>query len=96
MYIHTHRRLFSRICRCCINKISCTFNDHNVQQGKQMAYFYAKIWQILEGRRIKKMVVYILRSFGILYGHLVYFVAIWYIIWPFGILHIWPFGIGII
>jgi hypothetical protein len=42
---------------------------------------------------------------GILYGHLVYFMAIWYILWPFGILHghlvyfmaiwytLWLFGI---
>jgi hypothetical protein len=28
---------------------------------------------------------YILRQLGIFYGHLVYFVAIWYILWPFGI-----------
>jgi hypothetical protein len=42
---------------------------------------------------------------GIFYGHLVYFVAIWYILWPLGIFcsHwvyfvaiwyiLWPFGI---
>jgi hypothetical protein len=24
-------------------------------------------------------------TYGLFYGHLVYFVAIWYILWPFGI-----------
>jgi hypothetical protein len=24
------------------------------------------------------------QPFGIFYGHLVYFMAIWYILWPFG------------
>jgi hypothetical protein len=28
---------------------------------------------------------YILWSFGIFYGHLVYFMVIWYILWSFGI-----------
>jgi hypothetical protein len=26
----------------------------------------------------------ILQSFGVFYGHVVYFMAIWYILWPFG------------
>jgi hypothetical protein len=26
-------------------------------------------------------------QFGIFYGHLVYFMAIWYILWPFGIFY---------
>jgi hypothetical protein len=30
---------------------------------------------------------YILRPFGLLYGLLVYFMAVWYILWPFGILY---------
>jgi hypothetical protein len=39
--------------------------------------------------------------FGIFYCHLVYFIAIWYILWPFGIFYghllqfiaiSWPFG----
>jgi hypothetical protein len=30
---------------------------------------------------------YILRSFGIFYGHLVYFKGVWYILWPFGIVY---------
>jgi hypothetical protein len=34
-------------------------------------------WQILEGLRIE--------NFGIFYGHFEYFTAIWYILWPFGI-----------
>jgi hypothetical protein len=45
-----------------------------------------------------------LRPFGIFYGHLVYFMAIWYILWLFGIFYgylvyfmaiwyiLWPFG----
>jgi hypothetical protein len=35
----------------------------------------------------------ILRLFGIFCGHLVYFVAIWYILWPFGIPTLCTFGI---
>jgi hypothetical protein len=32
----------------------------------------------------------ILLPFGIFYGHLVYFTAIWYILWPFGtLLAVW-------
>jgi hypothetical protein len=46
-----------------------------------------------------------MENVGIFYGHLVYFIAIWYTLWPFGILYshlvyfidiwytLWPFGI---
>jgi hypothetical protein len=30
---------------------------------------------------------------GLLYVHLIYFAAIWYILWPFGTFYIWLFGI---
>jgi hypothetical protein len=50
--------------------------DHTEMEWKMLVYFMA-IW-------------YILRPFGIFYGHLVYFTAIWYILRPFGIfLAIW-------
>jgi hypothetical protein len=51
-------------------------------QGCQMAYFQTKKLQfgeILEGLAIEDV--------GIFCGHLVYFVAIWYILWPFGIFY---------
>jgi hypothetical protein len=35
---------------------------------------------------------YILWTFGLFYGHLVYFMVIWYILWTFGIIS-WLFGI---
>jgi hypothetical protein len=34
-----------------------------------------------------------MEDFGIFYGHLVYFVAIWYILWPFGIFYGYLVGI---
>jgi hypothetical protein len=50
-----------------------------------MVYFQAQIpkfWYILEGNAIEKC-CYILWTFGLFYGHLVYFVNIWYIF------HVW-------
>jgi hypothetical protein len=55
-------------------------------QGYQMAYFQTKnpklgkLWRVLQ----YKMLVYFI-PFGLLYGHLVYFVAVWYVIWLFAI-----------
>jgi hypothetical protein len=51
-----------------------------LDQGCQMAYFQTKMGrfgQILEGLAMEDV--------GTLYGHLVYFTAIWYSLWPFGI-----------
>jgi hypothetical protein len=51
-------------------------------QGCQMAYFQNQkslFYKILEGLAVEDV--------GIFYGHLVYFMAIWYILWPFGIFY---------
>jgi hypothetical protein len=50
------------------------------------------IWVNLGGPYIEKC-GYIFWSFGIFYGHLEYCMAIWNILWPFGIYYIWSFGI---
>jgi hypothetical protein len=43
---------------------------------------------------------YILWQFGVLYGHLAYFMAIWHILWQFrmlqwqfGLFYVWPLSI---
>jgi hypothetical protein len=54
-------------------------------QGCQMVYFQTKtpnlgkFWRALEWKMMVYFIVIwnILRSFGIFYGHLVYFMAIW-------------------
>jgi hypothetical protein len=67
-------------------------------QGGQMVYFHTKNTNLGKFMRVYEDVV-------LLSGHLVYFIAIWYILWPFGIFHghlvyfmaiwyiSWPFGI---
>jgi hypothetical protein len=57
-------------------------------QGCQMVCFQTKnkIWEKISGPQIGKC-WYSLWPFGIYYGHLVYFVSIWYIFSSFGIMH---------
>jgi hypothetical protein len=52
-------------------------------QGCQMVYFRTKNPNlcILEGPRMENA--------GLFFGHLVYFWAIWYIFWPFGIIFVY-------
>jgi hypothetical protein len=58
----------------------------DTDQGCQMAYFQTKNTNL--GKFLKflqrKMLVYFWPC-GLFYSHLVYIVAIWYILWPFGI-----------
>jgi hypothetical protein len=55
----------------------------------RLVYFLESIW-------------YILCQYGIFYVNLVYFMSIWYILWPFRIFLvsiwyiIWPFGIFLV
>jgi hypothetical protein len=84
-----------------------SMNDLEVGQGCQALHFHTKKYQFgYFGRPLGyNMSVYIFNVLGIFYGHLVYFVAIWYILWSFGIFcgHLvyfvaiwyilWPFGI---
>jgi hypothetical protein len=46
---------------------------------ENVGIFYGECW-------------YILWTFGIFYGHLVYFMDIWYILWTFGTYILWTFG----
>jgi hypothetical protein len=56
------------------------------RQSCQMLYFqtkncnWGKFWGSCNGK-----CWYILRTFGLCYGHLIYSMVIWYILWPFGI-----------
>jgi hypothetical protein len=70
-----------------------------------MVYFHNKnsnfgiFWRVLEWIMLKHSeyftaIWYIIRPFGIYYGHLVYFTAIWYILWPFGICNMRVFCIS--
>jgi hypothetical protein len=62
---------------------SVTTNLEREDQGCQMAYFQtknpnlSKFWSILQWK--------ILLSFGLFYGHLVYLMAISYILWLYGV-----------
>jgi hypothetical protein len=60
---------------------------------KRASVIYARVarWYILklkipilQGLGKGKVGIHILWPFCIFYGHLVYFMAIWYILWPFG------------
>jgi hypothetical protein len=63
-----------------------------LKQGCQMVCFrtknhnLGKFWRALEWKLLVYFMVIwnILRSFVIFYGHLEYFTAIWYSLWPFG------------
>jgi hypothetical protein len=57
-------------------------------RGCQMAFFQTKnpnLGKFLEGLAMEDIGTYILRPFGLFNDHLVYFVAIWYMLWLFGI-----------
>jgi hypothetical protein len=57
-------------------------NHALADQGCQIAFFQtqkSKFEKILEGLAIVDA--------GILHGHMVYFMAIWFILWPFGIFY---------
>jgi hypothetical protein len=49
------------------------------------AYQKSQFWYISEDLKIENVVRIFLLLFGIFYGHVVYFVVIWYILWPCGI-----------
>jgi hypothetical protein len=55
-----------------------------------MVYFQTKnpnlgkFWRALELKVLLFIIWSILQPFGIFYGHLVYFMDIWYILWTFG------------
>jgi hypothetical protein len=54
-----------------------------------MVYLFSnqksRFGKILEGLAMEDDGIPILLPFGLFYGHFVYFVAIWYILWLFGI-----------
>jgi hypothetical protein len=51
-----------------------------LQRSCQMAYFQTKNIELNKFWRV----LYIMEDVGILYGHLVYFAAPWFILWLFG------------
>jgi hypothetical protein len=69
-----HRVKIRQICQSCDIRYS-NFKTTDHVQGCQIVYFQTKtsqFGQILEGRAKEVAVV------GIFYGHLIYFVVIWY------------------
>jgi hypothetical protein len=64
---------------CPVSAIS----ENMSKQACQAAYFQTnlgKFWRVMQWT----MLVYFL-PFSLFYGHLVYFVAVWYVLWLFGI-----------
>jgi hypothetical protein len=58
---------------------------------KPMIQIWVNFGGFCNGRRW-----YSLWPFGIVYGHLLYVMAIWYILWSFGVHILWPFGVHIL
>jgi hypothetical protein len=48
------------------------------------------------GRVLQRKIWIYFMDIWLFYGHLIYLIAIWYILRPFGICILWPFGICIL